>query len=100
GIEPPKNIVADSKIHRFSTNGNRKDDAGWYILHLDGLPAGAFGDWRSNISETWCAASETTLTAEQRAELQRFYASARRARSAEQKRTRRPVKPKGFGAGP
>ena len=56
GIEPPKNIVADGKIHRFSTNGNQNDDAGWYLLHLDGLPAGAFGDWRSNLNETWCAA--------------------------------------------
>jgi putative DNA primase/helicase len=68
------------------TNGNRKDDAGWYLLHLDGLPAGAFGDWRNNISEIWCAVSETTLTAEQRAELQQFYASARRTRSVEQQR--------------
>src|SRR5262249_50413258 len=86
GIEPPKNIVADGKIHRFSTNGNRKDDAGWYLLHLDGLPGGAFGDWRNNINETWCAASATTVTAEQRAELRQFYARARRARHAEQKR--------------
>jgi hypothetical protein len=86
GIEPPNDIVADGKIHRFSTNGNRKDDAGWYLLHLDGLPAGAFGDWRNNISEIWCAVSETTLTAEQRAELQQFYASARRTRSVEQQR--------------
>jgi hypothetical protein len=23
GIEPPKNIVADGKLRRFSTNGNR-----------------------------------------------------------------------------
>jgi putative DNA primase/helicase len=86
GIEPPKNIVADGKIHRFPTNGTRKDDAGWYVLHLDGLPAGAFGDWRSNMSEMWCAASETMLTAEQRAELQQFYEGARRARSAKQQR--------------
>ena len=42
GIEPPKNMVADGKLHRFSTNGKRKDDAGWYVLHLDGVPAGAF----------------------------------------------------------
>jgi putative DNA primase/helicase len=86
GIEPPKNIVADGKLHRFSTNGDRKDNAGWYVLHLDGLPAGAFGDWRSNINKTWCAASETTLTAEQRTELQQFYASVGRARDAEQQR--------------
>jgi putative DNA primase/helicase len=86
GIEPPKNIVADGKIHRFPTNDTQKDDAGWYVLHLDGFPAGAFGDWRNNINETWCAASETSMTAEQRAELQQFYGKARRARNAEQQR--------------
>jgi putative DNA primase/helicase len=86
GIEPPKKIVADGKIHRFSTKDNRKDNAGWYVLHLDGLPAGAFGDWRSNISEKWCAGSEASMTAEQRAELRRFFERARRARNAEQKR--------------
>ena len=84
GLEPPKNIQADGKIHRFSTNGNRNDDAGWYLLHLDGLPAGAFGDWRSNMSETWCAASEMSVTTEQRCELQRIYEGVRRARNAEQ----------------
>jgi putative DNA primase/helicase len=86
GIEPPKNMVADGKLHRFSTNGKREDDAGWYVLHLDGVPAGAFGDWRTNINETWCAAAETSVTAEQRAELQRFYESARCARNVEQQR--------------
>jgi putative DNA primase/helicase len=87
GIEPPKNIVADGKIHRFSTNGSRNDDAGWYVLHLDVLPAGAFGDWRANINERWCATSDTLLTAEQRAELQRFYESAKLARNAQQQGT-------------
>ncbi len=85
GIEPPKNIVADGKIHRFSSSGNRNDAAGWYVLHLDGPPAGAFGDWRTNINETWCAESET-LTVEQRAELQQFYEGARHAHNAEQQK--------------
>jgi len=55
GIEPPDVIEADGRLHRFSTNGKRSDDAGWYVLHDDGIPAGAFGCWRSGISETWCA---------------------------------------------
>jgi putative DNA primase/helicase len=86
GIEPPKNIVADGKIHRFSSSGNRNDAAGWYVLHLDGPPAGAFGDWRTNINETWCAESETSLTVEQRAELQQFYEGARHTHNAEQQK--------------
>ena len=51
GIEPPDHLVGDGKIHRFRTNGRADDDSGWYTLHVDGLPAGAFGCWRSDISE-------------------------------------------------
>jgi putative DNA primase/helicase len=44
-----------SRLHRFAANGKPSDDAGWYVLHDDGIPAGAFGDWRSGTSETWRA---------------------------------------------
>src|SRR5262245_45816226 len=84
GIEPPKEIVADDKLHRFSTNGDRKDDAGWYVFHADGIAAGAFGCWRSNITKTWCAGSQTILTAEQRVEYEQFCRDAQRERDTEQ----------------
>ncbi|MEB2352017.1 MAG: hypothetical protein OZ924_11445, partial [Burkholderiaceae bacterium] len=47
GLTPPDVIEADGKLRRFGTNGKRSDDAGWYIAHDDGIPAGAFGDWRT-----------------------------------------------------
>ena len=46
-------IIADGKIHRFSTNDDHKDTAGWYCLYLDDHPAGAFGDWRTGYEATW-----------------------------------------------
>lgn len=49
----PQRIVADGKKHRFSANGKTKDLAGWYILHLDQRPAGAFGSWRGDVNERW-----------------------------------------------
>ena len=55
GLHPPEAIEADGKLHRFAANGKRTDDAGWYVLHGDGIPAGAFGDWRSGTTETWRA---------------------------------------------
>lgn len=55
GITPPDNIVTDGKIHRFSTNGKKGDQAGWYVLHSDGIPGGSFGDWRVGVSQDWCA---------------------------------------------
>lgn len=55
GIDPPEKIEADGNLHRFSTNGKRKDDAGWYVLYADGIPAGHFGDLRSGLSQPWSA---------------------------------------------
>lgn len=43
GIGAPNDIHDDGKLHRFSTNGKRGDDSGWYVLHGDGVPAGRFG---------------------------------------------------------
>ncbi|PTR17199.1 putative DNA primase/helicase [Nitrosospira sp. Nsp2] len=53
GLIPPVVIEADGKLHRFSTNGRPDDDAGWYVYHGDGIPAGALGDWRSGVNQTW-----------------------------------------------
>ena len=71
GLTPPDTIIADGKIHRFSTNGKRGDDAGWYILHLDNIPAGSFGNWREGRTETWCSIERNAQTPEQ----QRQYAT-------------------------
>lgn len=57
GLHPPEVIEPDGKLHRFASNGQRADDAGWYVLHDDGMPAGAFGNWRTGVSETWRAHS-------------------------------------------
>ena len=51
----PATIIADSKIHRFSTSKNKRNDCGWYVLHDDGFPAGVFGDWRTGEKQNWSA---------------------------------------------
>ena len=66
GLTPPDTIIADGKIHRFSTNGKHGDDSGWYILHTDGIAAGAFGCWRSGLQSTWCAKSDKAMTVAER----------------------------------
>ena len=75
GLEAPDNINADGAIHRFSTNGRRGDDSGWYSLHTDGIPAGAFGCWREGLQSTWCAKTDNAMTdAERGAHRQRIKA--------------------------
>ena len=53
GVNPPPDITADGELHRFATNGRASDDAGFYVLHCDGVPAGLFGCWREGIESTW-----------------------------------------------
>lgn len=75
GFEVPDNINPDGAIHRFSTNGKRGDDSGWYVLHTDGIPAGAFGCWREGITQIWCAKSDNAMTDDEcRAHRQRIKA--------------------------
>ena len=75
GLTVPNDIHADGAIHRFSTNGRRGDDSGWYSLHTDGVPAGAFGCWREGMQSTWCAKSDHAMTdAEREAHRQRMIA--------------------------
>ncbi|SET60805.1 putative DNA primase/helicase [Nitrosospira multiformis] len=62
GITPPDVIKADGVLHRFPTNGKPDDDAGWYVFYNDGIPAGAFGDWRLGVDYKWRADIDRALT--------------------------------------
>jgi putative DNA primase/helicase len=66
GLTPPDTIHDDGLIHRFSTNGRRADDSGWYVYHGDAVPAGAFGCWRTGLQSTWCPKSDNAMTAAER----------------------------------
>jgi len=56
GIPPPIELILDGQIHRFSTNGDSTDTAGWYVISeipdLD-LQLGYFGDWRTGARGEW-----------------------------------------------
>lgn len=57
------NIIADGKLHRFRTEtDNQGQRSGWYVLHLDGVPAGSFGNWKTGEQGTWCAVDRARLT--------------------------------------
>ena len=48
GIEYHGKIIADGTLHRIKANGDKTTNS-WYILHVDGLPAGEFGCWKRGI---------------------------------------------------
>lgn len=94
GLIPPDDIEADGKLRRFSSNGKKADDAGWYLLHDDGIPAGSFGDWRTGIMQTWRADIGRTLTAGEEAAHRAKVETMRREREAEEAQRKSEAKTK------
>lgn len=83
GFSPPGEIISDGKIHRFASNGNAKDKAGWYVLYTDGTPAGMFGDWRSGTEEKWVSKTGQKMDARQQFALQAKIAASKRERDTQ-----------------
>lgn len=92
GLTPPDEIEADGKLRRFGSNGRRGDDAGWYVLHDDGIPAGCFGDWRSGLVQTWRADIGRGLTPAEEAAHRTRIEAMRKQREADEARQREEAK--------
>ena len=81
----PDHIEADGQIHRFKTERDKRGQrSGWYVLYLDRVPAGAFGDWKTGLTESWSKVDRNRLTASQQAEIQR-HLREQRAESVRQR---------------
>jgi putative DNA primase/helicase len=94
GMMVPEYIEADGKLRRCSSNGKKADDAGWYLLHDDGIPAGSFGDWRTGIMQTWRADIGRTLTAAEESAHRAKMEAMRREREAEETQRKSEAKAK------
>ena len=66
-------VVADGKLRRVGWvgKGAASNKTGWYVLYDEGdWQAGAWGDWRDGITETWCSREPRRMTAEARRALE------------------------------
>ena len=79
-------IEPDGKLHRFSSKGKRGDDAGWYVYHGAGIPAGSFGCWRTGISQSWRADIGRALSRDEESAHWARVDAMRREREAEEAR--------------
>ena len=86
GITPPNTIEPDGALHRFASNGKPGDSAGWYVLYDDGVPAGAFGDWRTGHDQTWRAESSRALSPAEQADSRLRMDAIRRQTDADRMR--------------
>ena len=77
--------IDDGQLHRFNIKGDKHGSKnGWYVLHGNGIPAGAFGNWKTGESYTWCSKHHTELTDADRRENRRRIEVAKRQRKAAQ----------------
>ncbi|RVH56248.1 toprim domain-containing protein [Sinorhizobium meliloti] len=76
---------ADGKLHRADALGKKQKKNGhiWYILHADGIAAGAFGDLQAGVEDTWSAKKPSSMTADEKAALKAQMKAAREQREAE-----------------
>ncbi len=81
GLVLPDTPTGDGAIHRVYFDGDKRSTRnGWYLLHLDGVPAGAFGHWRSGLEKTWSAGGSERMTAAERMRINAAIVEAKRQR--------------------
>jgi len=97
GVTAPRTILPDGKLHRFASNGDARDKAGWYVFHPDGLPAGAFGDFRSGLDQTWRADIDRKLSPQELADCKARVEHMRRQREAEAAKVKAEARKKAVG---
>ncbi len=81
GFTPPGDISPGGDIQRF---GKKKEC--WYVLYADGVPAGAFGSWKTDQTIRWCAKDEVVMTEEEARQYRVRIDRIREAREAESRR--------------
>lgn len=78
-------LIADGVLHRYQVEGDKAGSKnGWYVLHIDAQPFGAFGSWKTGQSETWSPSSAETMTEADRMAMAARIAAAKLARDTEQ----------------
>jgi len=65
GIMPPVEIIADGNLHNFATGDTDLNEAGSYVLDLNGLPVGWFRDHKTGTEQYWHLDIGRTLTAQE-----------------------------------
>lgn len=86
GMKPAEPIAGKlgKELVRFQCEGDSKGRRnGWAILHLDGVPAGAFGNYKLGISERWRSGSVERLSPAERRERARQFREEKQRREAE-----------------
>lgn len=86
GLRTHDKIIPDGELRRFHVEGDApRTRNGWYVLYMDGIPAGEFGCWKRGQQSTWCGNDRATLTTEQNREVIERIERARELRKQAEK---------------
>lgn len=95
GIKVLEPIITDGKLHRVYIVGDKQGSSnGWYIVFSDGVPSGAFGNWKKAFKGTWCAKARREMTYAEKAEFQQRMTIARQVRAKEEHALKQAVREK------
>ena len=86
GLHAPRDIVMDSKIHRFASDDDRHKKPGWYIAYESPIPVLVFGCWKAGFTSQKRAETGVKYTPAQEMKLLSQIAEAKKLRDAEQER--------------
>lgn len=67
GVMSPADIIADGNLHNFATSDTNLNEAGSYVLDLNGLPVGWFRDHKTGTEQYWHLEIGHTRTTQQEA---------------------------------
>jgi putative DNA primase/helicase len=85
GIVTDAEIIPTGEIQRFHVDGDKRGSKnGWAILHTDGLPAGAYGSWKTG-NFSWCAKDKRRLSPRERRQYCQNIEKMRQQRQAARK---------------
>jgi phage/plasmid primase-like uncharacterized protein len=78
-------VIADGRIHRCDAEGRGGKGDAAYLLHLDGIPAGGFENWRDGFGwQNWRAEPARTLSPAEEAAHRANLKKAQRERELEE----------------
>ena len=78
-------VIADGRLHRCDAEGRGGKGDAAYLLHLDGVPAGGFENWRDGFGwENWRADTDRTLSPAEEAAHRAKLENSRRERELEE----------------
>jgi len=81
--------IPDGELHRFDdVDGKRGNIACWYVLHLDGCPAGAYGNWRTGYQCNWRANTRQQLSHAEKARIDAVVQAAQAKRDTDKLQAR------------